>query len=104
MVGISYDVAGNGKAAFDMMMASHHFDVVLMDCQMPVMDGFKATAAIRGLADARARKLPIVALTANAMQGDEQACRDAGMNGFLAKPYTLSMLHTTLAQWLAQAR
>ncbi|MGB7990386.1 MAG: response regulator [Candidatus Methylophosphatis roskildensis] len=100
-LGLGFELANHGAEAVDWVRRAD-FDLVLMDCQMPVMDGFKATAAIRGLPDARARKLPIVALTANAMQGDEQACRDAGMNGFLAKPYTLSMLHTTLAQWLAQ--
>ena len=53
---------------------------------------------------ARGKNLPIVALTANALQGDEQACRDAGMNGFLAKPYTLSALHATLTGWLRQEK
>jgi len=63
--------------------------------------GFEGTAAIRQLKDLRCRSLPIVALTANAMQGDEQLCLDAGMNGFLAKPYALAGPHAALSQWLA---
>lgn len=70
---------------------------------MPVMDGFQATAAIRALPGGRGAALPIVALTANAMQGDEQACLDAGMNSFLAKPYTVLALRTMLARWLPNA-
>lgn len=79
------------------------FDVVLMDCQMPVMGGLEATGVIRNLADGRGRTLPIIALTANAMHGDEQACLDAGMNAFLAKPYTLAALRTELVRWLPQS-
>ena len=67
---------------------------------MPVMDGFEATQAIRSLPEGRANKLPIVALTANTMQGDEQRCLAAGMDAFLAKPYTLAMLRAMLARWL----
>ncbi len=100
-LGLEFIEAQDGVEALD-VLARRSVDVVLMDCQMPVMDGFQATAAIRGLTDARINTLPIIALTANAMQGDEQACRDAGMNGFLAKPYALSTLHDTLARWLAQ--
>lgn len=67
---------------------------------MPVMDGLQATAAIRRLPEGRGAALPIIALTANAMQGDAQTCLDAGMSGFLAKPYSLATLHSTLAGWL----
>jgi two-component system, sensor histidine kinase and response regulator len=76
---------------------------VLMDCQMPVMDGYEATAAIRALPGGRGATLPTVALTANAMQGDEQKCLAAGMNAFLAKPYSLPALQATLARWLPAA-
>ena len=98
-LGLQYQVAGDGAQAVDRVRATN-FDLVLMDCQMPVMDGYEATAAIRNLPQGRGTHLPIVALTANAMQGDEQLCLDAGMNGFLAKPYTLAALHATLAGWL----
>jgi signal transduction histidine kinase/CheY-like chemotaxis protein len=99
-LGLKCQLAGDGAQAVDRVCAGE-FDLVLMDCQMPVMDGYQATAAIRALPGGRGATLPIVALTANAMQGDEQVCLDAGMNGFLAKPYTLASLHDTLAHWLS---
>ena len=99
-LGLQWRLANHGAEAVD-LVRGEDFDLVLMDCQMPVMDGYQATAAIRALPHGRGLKVPIVALTANAMQGDEQICRDAGMNGFLAKPYTLAALHATLAGWLS---
>jgi signal transduction histidine kinase/DNA-binding response OmpR family regulator/HPt (histidine-containing phosphotransfer) domain-containing protein len=99
-LGLRARLAAQGAEAVELVRL-HDFDLVLMDCQMPVMDGYQATAAIRQLPDGRGARLPIVALTANAMQGDEQRCRDAGMDGFLAKPYTLTALRATLARWFA---
>jgi two-component system, sensor histidine kinase and response regulator len=98
-LGLQMRLANNGAEAVE-LVREHAFDLVLMDCQMPVMDGYEATAAIRALPRGRGTALPIVALTANAMQGDEKKCHDAGMNGFLAKPYTLASLRSTLARWL----
>jgi len=98
-LGLKFQLAGDGAQAVDRVREAD-FDLVLMDCQMPVMDGYQATAAIRQLPDGRGLALPILALTANAMQGDEQLCRDAGMSGFLAKPYTLASLHAALSEWL----
>ncbi len=91
--------ANNGAEAIEHVLSTD-FDLVLMDCQMPVMDGYQATAAIRALPNGRGIKLPIIALTANAMQGDEKLCLDAGMNGFLAKPYSLTQLQALIAAWL----
>ncbi len=101
-LGLRLQIASDGAEAVDRVVADN-FDLVLMDCQMPVMDGYEATAAIRSLPQGRGLALPILALTANAMQGDEQRCLDAGMNGFLAKPYSMAALHATLAGWLAIA-
>jgi len=98
-LGLTWQLADNGAEAVERVREAD-FDLVLMDCQMPVMDGFQATAAIRRLPLGRGSTLPIIALTANAMQGDDQACLDAGMNGFLAKPYSLAALHSTLSGWL----
>ncbi len=98
-LGLVWQLACDGSQALE-LVRTHDFDLVLMDCQMPVMDGFEATAAIRQLPDGRGAHLPIVALTANTMPGDEKKCLDAGMNGFLAKPYTLATLHAMLARWL----
>jgi signal transduction histidine kinase/DNA-binding response OmpR family regulator len=91
--------ADNGRAAIE-LAARQDFDLVLMDCQMPIMDGYEATAAIRALPGARA-KTPIIALTANAMHGDEEKCLNAGVDGFLAKPFSLAQLHAILSRWLS---
>ncbi|HYA76752.1 MAG TPA: response regulator, partial [Burkholderiaceae bacterium] len=79
------------------------FDLVFMDCQMPVMDGYEATAAIRQLPDGCGATIPIVALTANAISGDQQKCRDAGMNDFLAKPCTMAAFKAALQRWVPAA-
>ncbi len=95
--GFAVDVAENGQQAVDRVQAQR-FDIVLMDMQMPVMDGVTATRCIR--ADAAHRDLPIVAMTANAMQSDRDRCLDAGMNGFVSKPIEPSALWRALAQWI----
>jgi two-component system sensor histidine kinase/response regulator len=100
-LGLQLEIANNGREAVE-RVRQHHFDLVLMDCQMPVMDGYEATAAIRRLPGGRGAALPIVALTANAMQGDRQKCLSAGMDGFLAKPYTLPELRAMLRSWLPE--
>jgi CheY-like chemotaxis protein/HPt (histidine-containing phosphotransfer) domain-containing protein len=101
-LGLQWRLAGNGAEAVALVQAQH-FDLVLMDCQMPVMDGFQATAAIRRLPGGRGASLPVIALTANVLQGDEQLCRASGMDGFLSKPYALADLHAVLAVWLPAA-
>jgi CheY-like chemotaxis protein/HPt (histidine-containing phosphotransfer) domain-containing protein/anti-sigma regulatory factor (Ser/Thr protein kinase) len=98
-LGLSMELANDGAEALE-LVCTQTFDLVLMDCQMPVMDGYEATAAIRTLPDARGKGLPIIALTANAMQGDEPRCLQVGMDAFLAKPYTLATLRAVLVRWL----
>ena len=98
-LGLECELAGDGAQALARVQ-ERAFDLVLMDCQMPVMDGFEATARIRRLPGGRGARLPIVALTANTMQGDEQRCLDAGMDAFLAKPYRMAELGAMLARWL----
>ncbi|WP_137175978.1 response regulator [Massilia sp. HP4] len=92
--GATLDIAANGRAALSMLLEDAAYDVVLMDLQMPVMNGFEATAAIRaaGLA------LPIVAMTANAMDDDRRRSLDAGMQAHLAKPIDVDALVATLAR------
>ena len=96
--GIRVDIAGNGAIALA-KIAENAYDGVLMDCQMPVMDGYQATRKLRQ--DARYSNLPVIAMTANAMVGDKEKCLDAGMNDFIAKPIDVAQLFGTLARWVA---
>jgi PAS domain S-box-containing protein len=97
--GIEVSVAGNGQEALD-MLAQRDFDAVLMDCQMPVMDGYAATRALRQ--QARWRSLPVIAMTANAMVGDRDAALAAGMNDHIAKPINVAEMFATLARWVSR--
>ncbi len=80
-------------------LASERYDLVLMDCQMPDMDGFEATAAIRTREASGGPRTPIVALTANAIEGDRDRCLAAGMDDYLAKPFRLADLRRVVACW-----
>ena len=84
-LGVRVDVADDGHAAIE-MASKADYDLVLMDCQMPVVDGYEATREIRGQQGEGEQHLPIVALTANAMDSDRDSCINAGMNGYFAKP------------------
>ncbi|RFP12985.1 response regulator [Duganella sp. BJB475] len=95
--GIRVDIAVNGAMALA-KIAVADYDGVLMDCQMPVMDGYDATRKLRE--DARYAGLPVIAMTANAMVGDKEKCLAAGMNDFIAKPIDVAQLFTTLARWV----
>ena len=100
LLGIEPLLASDGNAALRELTKSD-FDLVLMDCQMPVMDGYAATEIIRAKEQAEGSKhLPIIALTANAMKGDKEACISAGMDDYLAKPITLDNLRRILSHWL----
>ena len=81
---------------------TQQFDLVLMDLQMPVMDGFAATAAIRALENMSGRHLPIVAMTARAMKGDRECCLAAGMDGYISKPINPEELLTIVDTMSAQ--
>jgi two-component system sensor histidine kinase/response regulator len=95
-------VAPDGAQALD-ILAKESFDLVLMDAQMPVMDGFEATAAIRRLEEATRAHIPIIAMTAHAMVGDRQRCLQAGMDGYIAKPVHAHELFETIETVLAHA-
>ena len=101
--GLGLDVrrACNGEEALHSVQEDD-FDVILMDCQMPVMDGFAATTEIRRHEQqhGRARNLPIIAITANALQGDRESCLAAGMDDYLSKPFTQQALGQTLSRWI----
>ncbi|MBL8349725.1 MAG: response regulator [Burkholderiaceae bacterium] len=100
-LGCEFVIVPNGQEALQAIQREH-FDIVLMDCQMPVMDGYAATRAIREHQAALATPIrtPVVALTANALVGDAQACLDAGMDDHLAKPYTRQQLAAVMTRWL----
>lgn len=97
-LGLQAATAADGLQALD-MLAAEAFDAVLMDCQMPVMDGFSATIELRRREGAGARK-PVIALTADATNEGREACLAAGMDDYLAKPFSRAALHTVLARWL----
>ncbi len=94
--------AGDGREALD-ILEKEHFDVVLMDIQMPVMDGLEATKSLRA-SDSRNKSVPIVAMTANAMLGDRETCLSAGMNEYISKPIDPKRLYKTIAHVVDVAR
>jgi signal transduction histidine kinase/ActR/RegA family two-component response regulator len=102
-MGLSVTLATDGQQALDLLMAGpHHFDVVLMDCQMPVLDGIEATRRLRAHEQsAGLPNVPVVALTANAMPQDRQRCTAAGMDDHLAKPFKHEELAAVLRRHLA---
>ncbi|MFC3151370.1 ATP-binding protein [Litoribrevibacter euphylliae] len=97
-LGISYDVAENGQEALE-NIHSNNYDLILMDCLMPVLDGYKATQAIRDLEGSKST-LPILALTANALTPDIERCRQAGMDDHIGKPIDPEDLKKKLSKWL----
>ena len=103
-LGFSVDVANDGQQALAMINESielkRPYALILMDCQMPVMDGFEATRHIRKSSNSRMTNIPIIAMTANAQTGDREKCLSAGMNDYLAKPINAELLEHTLNYWL----
>ncbi len=104
VLGLIPDVASEGKAAIKELITSQNdqpYTLIIMDCQMPGMDGYTATKNIRmGAAAKRYKDIPIIALTANAMKGDKEKCLDAGMNDYLSKPLECNSLEAMLKKWL----
>ena len=103
LAGITFSIAENGREAVD-ALEQRAFDAVLMDCQMPVMDGYTATRMRRQKeGEAGLSRVPIIAMTANAMAGDREKCLAAGMDDYMSKPLNRARLEQTLRKWL-QAR
>ena len=99
-LGLTYEKVNNGDEAIKLLMQKHEFDAVLMDCQMPVMDGYVATEALREYEASTGERLPVIAMTANAMEGDEEKCLESGMDDYVAKPVKLQALKEALTRWL----
>ena len=102
-LGYHAECATNGKDALE-RSGEEDFDLILMDCQMPVMDGFAATRAIRKREGRTGTHVAIVAMTANALTGDRDACFSAGMDDYISKPIAMNELQTTLVRWLERPR
>ncbi len=98
-LGMRFDTAGNGAEAL-VALERKHYDLVLMDVQMPVMDGLEATQKIRDQPTENTKHLPIIAMTAHAMQGDREKCLEAGMDDYISKPISPKVLVDMLAKWL----
>ncbi|MFG1603460.1 ATP-binding protein [Actinoplanes sp. NPDC049265] len=98
-LGYDTDIAGDGIQAHD-KSAHHDYDAILMDCRMPRMDGFTATAEIRHREEGTARHTPIIAMTASALDADRERCLAAGMDDYLAKPVNPAELDAALARWV----
>jgi len=106
MIGFTVTTASNGREGVAAAAADPGLDLILMDCQMPVMDGLAAARAIRERECAtgpKGMRVPIVALTGNAMPGDREACVAAGMDDYLAKPFSLSALRAMIDKWTGNA-
>ncbi len=101
--GFTTEVASNGQLAVDMLQRSQpgYYNLILMDVQMPVMDGYAATQAIRALDNRELASIPILAMTANAFEEDRQTALKSGMNGHIAKPINIDTLFKTLDSILA---
>jgi CheY-like chemotaxis protein len=101
-LGLDLVIANNGQEAVELLQQKT-FDLVLMDCQMPIMDGFEATASIRQReAEFGLPAIPIIALTANAISGDREDCLARGMDDYLSKPFSPDQLYGVLARWLPE--
>jgi CheY-like chemotaxis protein len=99
---VEIKTAGNGQEALDILNnTSNTFDLILMDCQMPIMDGFEATESIRqGNAGSKNCGINIIAMTAGAMSGDREACLQSGMNDFIIKPLDGINFRSKISSWL----
>ena len=96
-IGCNVDISKNGKEALDTLEVGK-YDIVLMDCQMPEMDGYEATRRIRAMSEYDG--LPVIAMTAGVTREEREMCTDAGMNDFISKPIGVKSVSTALKKWV----
>lgn len=102
-LGLTVDVADNGEIALE-KLRGRAYAMVLMDCQMPVLDGYSATRRLREIENEQGKpRMPVIAMTAHAMSGDRERCLQAGMDDYLSKPLDRQLLEQTLARWMQQS-
>ena len=99
LMGLSYGGAFNGKEALE-QLDNDSYDAVLMDCQMPIMDGYTAVRILRQNEVTGGKRIPVIAMTANAMAGDREKCLRAGMDDYMSKPLNRALMEQTLRKWL----
>ena len=100
-IGLEYELAANGQEAIELLLSNDSFNLVLMDCQMPVKDGYEATGEIRALEmQDKIRHIPVIAMTANAMEGDREKCLSAGMDDYLPKPVKMTEMKKVIGRWI----
>lgn len=97
-LGITADIANNGAEVLDKISRTH-YAMIFMDCEMPVMDGYEATAKIRTDENDNNKRIPIVAMTAHSSPEDREHCLNAGMDDYVSKPFKIDELQTVLARW-----
>ena len=102
MAGLKVEYASNGKEAIDRILSlePHYYDIIFMDIQMPIMNGYEATRIIRNSGREDLNNIPILAMTANALAQDVQAALKSGMNQHISKPLDLNQLYNALEKWL----
>jgi CheY-like chemotaxis protein len=102
--GVTVEAASDGRQAFDLVTErpAEYYDLVLMDIQMPVMNGYQTTEAIRGSGREDLKTLPIVAMTADAFMDDVRHAKECGMNGHISKPIEIEKLMQVLDTWIAE--
>jgi polar amino acid transport system substrate-binding protein len=99
-LGFEIDLASDGQEAYEKYSSEQNYDLIILDIQMPKMDGYEVAKAIRHMERNFASHSPIIALTANAMKGDRELYLEAGMDGYVSKPFTLETLQEAIAKLL----
>ncbi|OQW90965.1 MAG: hypothetical protein BWK79_18225 [Beggiatoa sp. IS2] len=98
-LGLAVDVAKNGQEVLEKLSDTHHYALIFMDCEMPIMDGFTATAKIRDHEQQSGQHIPIVAMTAHGSPEDRKNCLQSGMDDYVSKPFKLDALQEVLTRW-----